>query len=128
MNICNSVRVVTPLISGELLHYAMAIPPQYKQMPEGDRKIEKWIFRKAYENLLPEAVVWRSKQEFSQGSGSAGVLPGYFEAQIPDQELDEAQARYPVIRSKEELYYFRIFIERFGDGRAVDTVGQWCYL
>ncbi|MFC1874252.1 asparagine synthase-related protein [Chloroflexota bacterium] len=125
MNSCHSIRVVTPLISGELLQYSLAIPPQYKQKPGGNEKIEKWIFRKAYENLLPESIVWRSKQEFSQGSGSAGVLPGYFEEQIPDQELDEAQAKYPLIRSKEELHYFRLFIERFGDGHAVDTVGQW---
>ncbi len=128
MNMCNSVRVVTPLISGELLQYSMAIPPQYKQKPEGSRKIEKWIFRKAYENLLPESIVWRSKQEFSQGSGSANVLPAHFEEQIPDRELAEAQAKYPLIRSKEELYYFHLFTEHFGAGRAVETVGQWLSL
>ena len=125
MNLCNSVRVVTPLISGELLRYAMAIPPQYKQKPEGNEKVEKWIFRKAYEELLPEAVVWRSKQEFSQGAGSANVLPAYFEEKVPDHELAEAQAKYPIIRSKEELYYFRLFTEHFGAERAVETVGQW---
>jgi len=125
MNMCNSVRVVAPLISGELLRYSMAIPPQYKQKPEGSQKIEKWIFRKAYENLLPESVVWRSKQEFSQGSGSASVLPTYFEEHIPNHELAEAQAKYPIIRSKEELYYFRLFTKYFGDKRAVETVGQW---
>jgi len=128
MNMCNSVRVVAPLISGELLRYSMAIPPQYKQKPEGSQKIEKWIFRKAYENLLPEPIVWRSKQEFSQGSGSADVLPAYFEEQIPDHELTEAQANYPIIRSKEELQYFRLFTAYFGADRAVDTVGQWLSL
>ncbi len=128
MNMCNSVRVVAPLISGELLQYSMTIPPQYKQKPEGSQKIEKWIFRKAYESLLPESIVWRSKQEFSQGSGSAGVLPAYFEEQIPDHELAEAQANYPLIRSKEELHYFRLFTEYFGVDKAVDTVGQWLTL
>ena len=128
MNMCNSVRVVAPLISGELLQYSMAIPPQYKQKPEGNQKIEKWIFRKAYESLLPESVVWRSKQEFSQGSGSADVLPAYFEEQVSDHELAEAQAKHPLIRSKEELHYFRLFTECFGAGRAVETVGQWLFL
>ena len=128
MNLCNSVRVVAPLISGELLQYSMAIPPQYKQKPEGSRKIEKWIFRKAYESLLPESIVWRSKQEFSQGSGSAQVLPAYFEEQTTDHELAEAQARYPMIRSKEELHYFRLFTEYFGADHAVETVGQWIFL
>jgi len=128
MNMCNSVRVVAPLISGELLDYALAIPPEYKQKPEGSQKIEKWIFRKAYESLLPESIVWRSKQEFSQGSGSAGVLPAYFEEQIADGELAEARVKYPLLRSKEELHYFRLFTKYFGSNHAVQTVGQWVCL
>ena len=128
MNQCNSVKVVAPLISGELLDYSLNIPPDYKQKPEGDDKIEKWIFRKAFEDKLPEAVVWRLKQEFSQGSGSADVLPQYFENVFTDAELRETQAKFPMVRSKEELYYFRIFTEHFGTGRAVDTVGQWVCL
>jgi len=128
MNLCNSIRVVAPLVSGELLNYAMRLPPEYKIKPEKDQKIEKWIFRKAFEAVLPKEVAWRIKQEFSQGSGSADVLPGYFEDVILDEELLEAQASYPMVRSKEELFYFRIFIEHFGNGRAVDTVGQWLFL
>ncbi|MFH1923969.1 MAG: asparagine synthase-related protein [Planctomycetota bacterium] len=128
MNQCNSVRVVAPLISGELLDYALRIPPQYKQKPEGDGKIEKWIFRKAYESVLPRSIVWRGKQEFSQGSGSADVLPGYFEDAIDDREYAEARERHPLIRSKEEFYYFRVFTEYFGADRAVETVGQWVTL
>ncbi|MDQ7782400.1 MAG: asparagine synthase-related protein, partial [Desulfomonilaceae bacterium] len=88
----------------------------------------KWIFRKAFESDLPGQVVWRLKQEFSQGSGSASVLPGYFEDVISDTELAEAQRAFPMVRSKEELYYFRIFAERFGTGKAIQTVGQWVCL
>lgn len=125
MNHCNSIRVVAPLISGELFRYTLAIPPEYKQKPVGNDKVEKWIFRKAFEPSLPAAITQRVKQEFSQGSGSAALLPDYFENVIGDDELAEAQATYPLVRSKEELYYFRIFTEHFGDGRAVATVGQW---
>ena len=128
MNLCNSIRVVTPLISGELLNYAMTLPPEYKQKPDGDQKIEKWIFRKAFENVLPKKIVWRLKQEFSQGSGSADVLPMYFEEMIEDDELLAAQTGFPMVRSKEELYYFNIFKEHFGSERAIDTVGQWIRL
>jgi asparagine synthase (glutamine-hydrolysing) len=120
--------VVTPLISGELLNYAMAIPSEYKQRPVGDQKIEKWIFRKAYEKVLPKEIVWRLKQEFSQGSGSADVLPKYFDEKYKDEELKEARGSYPMVRSKEELYYFKIFIEHFGTGKAIGTVGQWIRL
>lgn len=125
MNQCSGIRVVAPLISGELLEYSLAIPAEYKQKPDGNRKIEKWIFRKAFESLLPNSIVWRLKQEFSQGSGSSSKLPDCFETLITDSELSEAQAEYPIIRSKEELYYFRIFTEYFGANNAVKTVGQW---
>ena len=45
-----------------------------------------------------------------------------------DAELAEAQAEYPMIRSKEELHYFRLFTENFGSRGAVETVGQWISL
>ena len=125
MNHCNSVRVVAPLISGELFRYTLAIPAEYKQKPVDNDKVEKWIFRKAFEPYLPVAITQRVKQEFSQGSGSAALLPSYFENLLGDDELSKAQSKYPIIRSKEELYYFRIFTDHFGDGPAVETVGQW---
>jgi asparagine synthase (glutamine-hydrolysing) len=128
MNQCNSIKVVAPLISGELLNYTFHIPPQYKQKQHENVKIEKWIFRKAFENMLPSAIIKRIKQEFSQGSGSADVLPNYFEGKVSDTDLAYVQAKYPFIRSKEEYYYFRIFTEHFGTGRALETVGQWILL
>ncbi|MFC1976126.1 asparagine synthase-related protein [Chloroflexota bacterium] len=128
MNQSHALRVVAPLISGELLRYALRIPPEYKVKPNREQKIEKWIFRKAFADLLPESVTWRFKQEFSQGSGSADLLPAYFEKTMSDEELAQAQEKSPLIRSKEELYYFQIFVEHFGDGLAVDTVGQWLLL
>ncbi|MFQ5825260.1 MAG: asparagine synthase-related protein [bacterium] len=128
MNQCNSIKVIAPLISGELLNHTFHIPPQYKQNQQGDEKIDKWIFRKAFENILPSAIIKRPKQEFSQGSGSAAVLPNYLEGKVTDADLASAQAKYPFIRSKEEYYYFRIFTEHFGTGRAFETVGQWILL
>jgi asparagine synthase (glutamine-hydrolysing) len=128
MNQCHSIRVVAPLISGELLNYALHIPPQYKVKSENGQKIEKWIFRKAFAPDLPEAITWRTKQEFSQGAGSVDFLSRHFEDVITDAELAESQAAYPIIRSKEELYYFRLFTQYFGADSAVRTVGQWVAL
>lgn len=128
MNQCHGIRVVAPLISTTLLNYAMGIPPEYKLRPAENQKVEKWIFRKAFESVLPGNVVWRLKKEFSQGSGSASVLPSHLENLITDTEFAQAQAEYPMVRSKEELYYFNIFTEHFGSHRAVETVGQWICL
>lgn len=128
MNQCNSVKVVAPLISGELLNYALRIPPQLKQKEQGDSRIEKWIFRKAYEGILPKEITSRTKQEFSQGSGAAGVLPEHFEKVVSDSDFAALQQKFPIVRSKEEYYYFKLFTEYFGEGKAVDTVGQWISL
>ncbi len=72
--------------------------------------------------------IWRSKQEFSQGSGSADPLIPYFETRISDGELVGARAEFLQIGSEEELYYLNIFTDHFGKGGAVDTVGQWISL
>lgn len=153
MNLCHSVRVIAPLISAELLDFALRIPDHYKLKPEGDAAnatsgpatpkagaaatsesaaaapngalIEKWIFRKAFEPHLPTEIAWRLKQEFSQGSGSASVLRAYFEQEVSDREFEKCRREFPVVRSKEECHYFRLFAERFGTGPAVETVGQW---
>ena len=128
MNLCHSIKVVAPLISGELMQYALKIPIEYKLKPKGRHKVEKWIFRKAFEKDLPSEIVWRTKQEFSQGSGSANVLTDYFEKMVRGNEFETFKSKYPMVRSKEELYYFRIFTTHFGGGRAVETVGQWISL
>src|SRR5690606_18893686 len=118
-------RVVAPLVSGELLRYVLALPADYKIRRENGAAIEKWVLRKAYEAFLPPEISGRTKQEFSQGSGVASLLPARVEALLEDGELEAVQADFPFIRSKEELYYFRIFGEHFGFGLAVESVGQW---
>jgi asparagine synthase (glutamine-hydrolysing) len=128
MNLGNSIRVVAPLISGELLKYTLSIPNEFKLKSDGDQKIEKWIFRKAFEDVIPKEIVWRVKQEFSQGSGSADILQQYFKDKISDEELAITQGAHPMIRCKEEAFYFLIFADHFGTGRAVETVGQWVSL
>lgn len=124
-NQANSIRVITPLICGPLFDFALRIPPKYKVHDDNGRLVEKWIFRKAYEDLLPRSITDRLKQEFSQGSGSAKLLTEHFEQAYSDAELAEIRQKYPVVRNKEEMHYFRIFIEHFGDRGAVKTVGQW---
>ncbi len=124
-NLANSVRVVAPLISGELFQYAICIPTEYKLRDVDGRMVEKWIFRKAYEPDLPRSITERLKQEFSQGSGAAKLLPEHFEKVYSDAELARVQTEHALVRSKEEMHYFRLFAGHFDDGAAVETVGQW---
>ena len=130
MNQAHSIKVVAPLVSGDLLRYAMRIPAQHKLKPQEGKpqetgRMEKWILRKAFEPDLPPEITWRGKQEFSQGSGSAALLESFFEEEIAEPEFRKARREFPFLRSKEELFYFRIFTDHFGRGKAVETVGVW---
>ncbi|MDY7107366.1 MAG: asparagine synthase-related protein [Planctomycetota bacterium] len=121
----NSVRVVVPFVSGELYEYTMRIPMDYKVRDVDGRTVEKYMLRNAFENDLPREIIERTKQEFSQGSGVAKLMPEHFETVFSDAELAEARAKHPVVRTKEEYEYFRLFAEHYGTGSAVATVGQW---
>jgi len=45
-----------------------------------------------------------------------------------DAKFARAQHEYPVLRSKEEVYYYPILTQYFGAKHAVETVGQWVCL
>jgi asparagine synthase (glutamine-hydrolysing) len=117
--------VVTPFLSYRLLSYALSLPASYRIAEAAGTKVEKWILRRAFESFLPESIATRTKSQFSEGSGSSRELTNHFEATVGDAELQRAVASYPFLRSKEELAYFRLFRDSYGDGKAVDTVGRW---
>ena len=56
-----------PFLDKEFLDVAMRLNPEAKMAGKG--RIEKWVLRKAFEDLLPEEIVWRQKEQFSDGVG-----------------------------------------------------------
>jgi asparagine synthase (glutamine-hydrolysing) len=68
------VEARVPFLDREFLDYVMNdINPADKLCGRAaispERKIEKWIVRKAFEGYLPEAILWRQKEQFSDGVG-----------------------------------------------------------
>ena len=94
---------------------AMRINPQDK-MINGER-MEKWVVRKAFEDMLPESVAWRQKEQFSDGVGYSWIdtLKEVVDAEVSDEQLANAQFRYPIQtpQNKEEFYYRSIFEDAF---------------
>ncbi len=126
MNWAHSLNVRAPFFDSAVVNLAMSIHPKLKLY--GDEQIEKWILRKAFEDYLPEEVVWRPKKQFARGSGSDDLLTRHAESEISDSDFDNGKRRYPDIefRWKEEWWYFTIFRERFGDDPStLSTVGRW---
>lgn len=113
-----------PFLDKEFMDVAMRLNPAAKMAP--GKTIEKKILREAFEDMLPREVVWRQKEQFSDGVGYNWIdsLKAIASAQITDQQMESAARRFPVNppRNKEEYYYRSIFEEHFPSGSAALTV------
>lgn len=115
-----------PFLDKEFIDVAMQINPQDK-MINGER-MEKWVLRKAYEDMLPESVAWRQKEQFSDGVGYSWIdtLKEVVAAEVTDEQLANAKYKFPIQTptSKEEFYYRSIFAEHFPSDTAALSVPQ----
>ncbi len=115
-----------PFLDKEFMDVAMRINPQDK-MINGER-MEKWVVRKAFENYLPESVVWRQKEQFSDGVGYSWIdtLKEVVNTKISDEQLANAHYRFPIQtpQNKEEFYYRSIFEGHFPSDAAALSVPQ----
>ncbi|SES95164.1 asparagine synthase (glutamine-hydrolysing) [Natronincola peptidivorans] len=132
MSMANSVDVRAPFLDKELMDYALSIPTNWKIYGNGDTQIEKWILRKAFDGKinLPNDVLWRNKEEFSEGSGAKDEMQSYSEQVISDETFQKEKLEIFLkdkinIRSKEELYYYKIFKEIYPQSYITKTVGRW---
>jgi len=115
-----------PFLDKEFMDVAMSLNPKDK-MIKGER-IEKWILRKAFEDYLPDSIVWRQKEQFSDGVGYNWIdtLKKVVEDQISDKNMKEASSRFPfqTPATKEEYYYRSLFSEHFPSETAASCVPQ----
>ena len=113
-----------PFLDKEFMDVAMRINPEDK-MINGER-MEKWILRKAFESYLPKSVVWRQKEQFSDGVGYNWIntLKKVVDEAVTDEMMDNAKYRFPIQtpQVKEEYYYRSIFEEHFPSDAAAQTV------
>lgn len=113
-----------PFLDKEFLDVAMRLNPAAKMCP--GRTIEKKIVREAFAPLLPEAVAWRQKEQFSDGVGYSWIdtLKAVTAAAVTDEQMARAAERFPVNppQNKEEYYYRSIFAEHFPGEPAARSV------
>jgi len=113
-----------PFLDKEFIDVAMRLNPEAK-MCSGD-KIEKYILRKAFEDILPEEVAWRQKEQFSDGVGYSWIdtLKEVVEQNVSDDQLANASFKFSVNppMNKEEYYYRSIFEEHFPSETAAACV------
>lgn len=105
-----------PFADLDVVRYALSIPPEYKVHHRHGVAVEKWILRRAFQGLLPDAVLWRPKAKFWQGAGVATLLAEHAETSVTDADYrrERVLPNGWRLHSKEELLYYRIFREHFG--------------
>ncbi len=113
-----------PFLDKEFLDVAMRINPSAKMCP--GKTVEKKILREAFSDMLPESIVWRQKEQFSDGVGYGWIdtLKKITSEAVSDRQMEHAAERFPVNppRNKEEYFYRSIFEEHFPSESAARSV------
>ncbi|HEX8270120.1 MAG TPA: asparagine synthase B [Flavobacterium sp.] len=121
-----------PFLDKDFLDLAMCIKPIEKQ-PKTYDGIEKYILRKAFDTsdspYLPDEVLWRQKEQFSDGVGYSWIdsLVEYCSSKVSDIELAAAATRFPynTPTTKEAYFYRDIFHKHYPQVSAAQTVRKW---
>lgn len=106
------VEARVPFLDREFLDVAMSLNPKDKMITKG--KMEKQILREAFSDMLPEEIVWRQKEQFSDGVGYSWIdgIRDFAATQVSDQQMAHAARRFPFnTPPTQEAYLFRRIFE-----------------
>ena len=120
------IEARVPFLDREFLDVAMSIDPEAKR-PAGGR-VEKHLLRTAFEGMLPNEILWRQKEQFSDGVGYGWIdaLRDLAEREVSDEQLARASSRFPTNPplTKEAYLYRAFFEEHFPGEPAVRCVPE----
>lgn len=118
------IEARVPFLDKEFVDIAMRTNPESKECKNG--KIEKNILREAFKGYLPEEILWRQKEQFSDGVGYDWIdsLKDYVNNMITDDMMKSAVYKFPVNTpdTKEAYYYRMIFEEHFPSNASIKCV------
>lgn len=117
------IEVRVPFLDREFLEVAMGFDPAAKMV--GERKIEKYPLRKAFEGYLPAEALWRQKEQFSDGVGYRWIdsLKATAEERISSTQMENAKYRFPHNTPiTKEAYLYRDIFESHFPGEAAAAV------
>lgn len=130
----NSIEVRVPFTDLEYVKYILSLHPSYKRF--GNGVIEKKILRDAFKNYLPDQILYRVKDQLSDGVSGFNKefnwidnLKKFTDEMFTASEFQHAKKEftYLIPRTNEELYYRMIFSELFSkhNDTAEYTVKRW---
>lgn len=124
MTMRHGIEARVPFLDMDLVRFVTRLPVHLKR-PQPNRP-EKWLLREACKGLLPYAIHHRRKLKFSEGAGSSEVMAQQVRDKIRAAEFEKERTIAPglVLRSPEELYYYRIWRDVMGRDIEPSLVGR----
>src|SRR3546814_4291543 len=123
------VEARVPFLDVEFLDVAMRMDAHHKMVTtraDGTRRIEKAVLREAFAGVLPDEILWRQKEQFSDGVGYGWIdgLRAHAERQVGDEAFAAAATGFPVNppQTKEAYWYRSLFEEAFPGEACARTV------
>jgi len=123
-----------PFLDKDVLDVLMSIAGEHKMITKGapTQFTEKWLLRAAFDTpespFLPDDVLWRQKEQFSDGVGYSWIdgLKEHAERVISDTDMQTMDVRfkYNTPATKEAAYFRTIFHSHFPNnqfGQGIET-------
>jgi len=118
------VEARVPFLDLEFIDVAMGLDAKHKMAGQG--RIEKAVLREAFDGALPDSILWRQKEQFSDGVGYGWIdgLKAHAEAQVSDRVMAAADKRFVhnPPQTKEAYFYRHVFEQYFPTQAAAETV------
>jgi len=124
-----SVEARVPFLDKSFLDVAMSLDPELKMITS--ERPEKWILRSSFagDDLIPDEILWRQKEQFSDGVGYSWVdgLKDYADSVVSDEEFSKREERFPHLTpmTKEAFLYRRIFSEIYPHADIAKQAKRW---
>ncbi len=110
-----------PFLDSSFVDLYLSIDPKLRMAKDG---IEKYLLRKSFadSDLLPDEVLWREKEAFSDGVSTQkdswySIIQRHIDKKVTEEEFEMESNKYTHCKplSKEAYYYRRTFNELFGE-------------
>jgi len=124
VTMAHGLEARVPFLSREMLAVAQRVPISWKLLGEDGQ--EKRLLREAFSGWIPDEILWRRKEQFGDGSGTADAMDRVTDSLVPD--ADWAAVRFdglPPARTREELGYQRIFAGHLAGIKAERVLGRF---
>ena len=128
------VEARVPFLDKQFLEVAMNIDPAEKMITA--EKIEKYIIRKAFDTsdepdidpYLPDKILWRQKEQFSDGVGYGWIdgLKDNAEANVTDEMMANPKPEWGTdVPTNKEAYWYRMMFDEHFPPYCASTVMRW---